>query len=229
MSTTTALEHIAAAIRACEACTARYEAAEPVPGVGPASKILIVGRNPGIQEDLNGRPFIGSAGKNLDAFLAEAGLRRERVFITNLVCCHTLHDRSPTEEEIGTCFGLHLTRYLDTLRPYLVLPLGLEVARTLLGTKRRTMANIHGKLFRHERGFYAIPCYHPAASLHNPALRDGVRFDATQVRRFLRQRRNYPPLMEEVHDHDRGTTPRDRGDGSEGVPVPSEPVFGTAD
>ena len=128
----------------------------------------MVGEAPGEQEDLQGRPFIGRAGKILDDLLPRAGLERALVFITSLVKCRPPKNRDPRPEELEAC-APHLNRQLELLRPQLIVPLGrFAMARWLPGHK---ISEVHGQVFRVE-GLRVIPLYHPGAALHQPRYRE---------------------------------------------------------
>lgn len=172
----------------CKACTARHEALRPVPGEGSAiAKVMVIGRNPGSVEDEQGRPFVGPSGRLLNAFLQNIGLERKSVFITNLIQCHTLGDREPNETEIQTCFQLWLGKYLNLIGPQLVLTMGAQPARYVLGLSRITA--IHGTLYRHMSGFDCIPCIHPGAILYagGAQYKEMLAEDEKAVKRYLGQ------------------------------------------
>lgn len=175
------LEDIASRVRSCDACALRGEAITPVPGEGnPHSGIVFIGRNPGKVEDREGRPFVGPSGVVLEQFLAACGLRRNDIYLLNIVNCYTLEDREPETESIGICTKLHLRRYLEVLQPRLVVTLGALTARYVCGVKN--LKDMHGNVYRHKAGFYVIPTYHPAAVLRDYKMRFVVRFDIAQIR-----------------------------------------------
>ena len=168
----------------CIACTARQEAAAPVPGVGNfEAGILFIGRNPGKTEDLEGRPFIGPAGGVLDDFLNDCQLTRGNIYLTNMILCHTYKDRKPTSPEIRTCTAIHLRPLIELMKPFLVVTLGGEASEAVGNVKGITKN--HGDAIRHESGFWMIPCLHPGAILHAPQYRHQLKYDSTQIRRFL--------------------------------------------
>lgn len=179
-----AYDELHTAIRSCVACTARQEAAAPVPGVGNyESGILFIGRNPGKMEDLDGRPFIGPAGAVLDGFLADCHLTRDDIYLTNLILCHTYKDRKPAAAEIKTCARLHLMKLLVIMKPFLVVTLGGEASEAV-GNVKSISVN-HGEATRHQSGFWMIPCLHPGAILHDPRYAHQLKYDSTQIRRFM--------------------------------------------
>lgn len=147
-----------AACRACELCQARKQA---VPGVGDLSPDwLFVGEGPGAEEDQRGEPFVGQAGKLLDAMLAAIGLRRgKKVYIANTVKCRPPGNRTPTAVETAACWP-YLERQIALLKPKLIVALGKPAAQTLLQREIK-VGEARGKLFDHN-GIALIVTYHPA-------------------------------------------------------------------
>ncbi|MDD5176935.1 MAG: uracil-DNA glycosylase [Sterolibacterium sp.] len=147
-----------AACRACELCQARKQA---VLGVGDLSPDwLFVGEGPGAEEDQRGEPFVGQAGKLLDAMLAAIGLQRGRnVYIANTVKCRPPANRTPTPAETAACWP-YLERQIALLKPKLIVALGKPAAQTLL-QKEVKVGEARGRLFEHN-GIPLIVTYHPA-------------------------------------------------------------------
>jgi uracil-DNA glycosylase family 4 len=175
----TELEELAAEIRAhkdagcgfeiCETCT------QLVPGTGPASaSVVIVGEAPGAKEDAAGVPFVGAAGKFLDTLLAEAGVGRETVFITNVVKARPPKNRDPKPAEVAHHWPW-LEAQLEIIAPKLIVPLGRHaLARFAPDAK---IAEVHGTaLDVGDRRLF--PLYHPAAALYNGGLRATLVDDA---------------------------------------------------
>lgn len=158
--------HVPCGFEICEAAT------NLVPGEGSAdAEVVIVGEAPGAREDLTGRPFVGAAGKLLDALLAEAGLEREQVFITNVVKARPPGNRDPRAPEVA-----HHRPWLDAqlaaIRPALVVPLGRHALKHFAPGAQ--ISQVHGRRL----GDDLLPLYHPAAALHNPRLRATLLEDA---------------------------------------------------
>lgn len=147
-----------AACQACELCRARQQA---VPGVGDLSPDwLFIGEGPGAEEDARGEPFVGQAGKLLDAMLAAIDLKRgNKVYIANTVKCRPPGNRTPTPAETAACWP-YLERQIALLKPKLIVALGKPAAQTLLQTEVR-VGEARGKLFDHG-GIPLIVTYHPA-------------------------------------------------------------------
>ena len=146
-------------------------------GEGPAqARLMLVGEAPGEQEAMLGRPFVGKAGKLLDAFIAGTGLEREQMYVTNTVKFRPSRvskagrvvNRTPTGEEIAA-FLPFLKREIAQVNPACVVTLGNVPLRALLGEKE-TIGQAHGQLRRQEDRLY-FPMYHPASMIYNPSLK----------------------------------------------------------
>jgi DNA polymerase len=160
----------------CEQCT------QLVPGEGPASaSIVIVGEAPGAKEDAAGVPFVGAAGKLLDTLLAEAGVARDAVFITNVVKARPPKNRDPKVPEVAHHWPW-LEQQLAIIEPELLVPLGRHaLARFAPDAK---IAEAHGQVLEAD-GRRLFPLYHPAAALYNGGLRATLVEDAHALGRAL--------------------------------------------
>jgi DNA polymerase len=149
--------------RACGLCDARKQA---VPGVGDVdADWLFVGEGPGAEEDERGEPFVGQAGKLLDAMLAAIGLRRgEGVYIANTVKCRPPGNRTPEAAETSACWPF-LRRQIELVRPRMIVALGRPAAQILLNTEVK-IAAARGRQFEYQ-GIPVIVTYHPAYLLRN--------------------------------------------------------------
>lgn len=163
------LSEAVANCRACRLCEQRKQA---VLGVGDRKpQWLFVGEGPGAEEDARGEPFVGQAGKLLDAMLAAIGLRRgEGVYIANAVKCRPPGNRTPEASETAACLP-YLERQIDLLAPRIIVALGRPAAQTLLNTEIK-IAAARGRDFVY-RGVPLVVTYHPAYLLRN--LPDKVR------------------------------------------------------
>lgn len=172
------LEHIATEVRQCQACQLCTTRNKAVPGEGnPQTAVLFIGEGPGMNEDRQGRPFIGAAGQFLDEMLASVGLQRSDCFITNVVKCRPPNNRDPEPQEIAAC-NIFLDRQIVLLHPKLIVTLGrFSMAKFFPG---ETISRIHGKI-RNVDGQMVLPLYHPAAALHQGALRKTLLEDFKQV------------------------------------------------
>ena len=151
--------------RACRLCEARKQA---VLGVGDQqADWLFVGEGPGAEEDLRGEPFVGQAGKLLDAMLASLGIARgNRVYIANAVKCRPPNNRTPEPDEIEACFP-YLQRQIELIQPRVIVALGRPAAQALLKQEVRIGA-ARGQVFRFGETPVVVT-YHPAYLLRNPA------------------------------------------------------------
>jgi len=156
-----------------------------VPGEGdPNAEIMLVGEAPGANEDREGRPFVGRAGKILDELLAAAGLEREQVYITNVVKARPPGNRDPRAAEVAHNMPW-LEAQLALIQPRLVVPLGRHaLAHFTDGAK---IAEVHGTEIT-QRGRTLFPLYHPAAALHNQSLRGTLVEDARALGRAVSER-----------------------------------------
>ena len=178
------LEAIAAEIRDHVPCGFEIceQATNLVPGEGSATAaVVIVGEAPGASEDKQGRPFVGRAGRLLDELLAEAGLRREDVFITNVVKARPPGNRDPRADEVAHHLPF-LEAQLEVIRPRLLVPLGRHALKRFAPDAK--IGEVHGRVLEHD-GRTLCPMYHPAAALHNQRLRGTLVDDARALREAL--------------------------------------------
>jgi DNA polymerase len=191
MTAEQALGAVEREVRACTQCKLHRSRKNAVPGEGPAdAEILFIGEGPGFHENEQGRPFVGAAGKFLEELLASIGLRREQVFICNVVKCRPPGNRDPLPEEIEACAG-YLERQLQAIQPRLVVTLGrFSMARYFPGAK---ISEVHGRP-RQADGRLTVPMYHPAAALHQPSLRRIVEQDFSRIPALLQQAARLAPV-----------------------------------
>jgi uracil-DNA glycosylase family 4 len=177
------LEAAHARIRACTACGLHASRTNAVPGTGPIpSDVMVVGEAPGFNEDAQGRPFVGAAGKLLDTLLEQIGLSRERVFITNILKCRPPQNRDPMPNEAEACLP-HLRRQFKLIQPRAVLVLGRHALERMLPGVG-SISRVHGRIFD-RMGVAFMPVYHPAAALHNDVLVRDLQEDFDKVRVYL--------------------------------------------
>jgi len=129
---------------------------------------MLVGQNPGTNEDLYGKPFVGQAGRYLDSLLFSAGIPRESVCVTNIVKCLTPHNRAITPAEIASC-SPWLDIEVNLVAPRIIVAMGAATIYHFLGAGSGTVEHLHGKPIEKD-GRIILPAYHPAAALHNPTL-----------------------------------------------------------
>jgi DNA polymerase len=182
-----ALHALAASLRDCSKCGLCQSRTQVVFGVGdPQAGLMFVGEGPGFHEDRQGEPFVGQAGKLLTELLRDIGLRREDVYIANVVKCRPPENRDPAPDEIEAC-SPHLMEQVAIIRPRVVCTLG-RFATKLLADTELSMTAIHGKAkARTLAGVDTVvfPVFHPAAALYTPANRQVLVEDFAKLRRLL--------------------------------------------
>lgn len=177
------LEDIAAEIGVCQRCGLWRTRANTVPGEGPESaRIMLIGEGPGAVEDRTGRPFVGRAGEFLNELLAHGGLRRDQVFIGNIIKCRPPDNRDPQPAEIEACRD-YLLGQIAAINPQVICTLGRFAAHQLIEPSL-SISREHGK-HRSRGGVLYVPLYHPAAALHQQALRDTCLEDFRQLGSLL--------------------------------------------
>lgn len=184
-----ATEDLEKKIKACTLCGLHKSRKNAVPGDGPYdAKVVFVGEAPGYNEDVQGKPFVGSAGKFLNELLQSAGLKREDVYISNVLKCRPPQNRDPTDDEIETCTSNYLQKQLAMIKPMLVVALGRISARALLG-RYVTVGKEHGTL--HDCTYAGISfklylSYHPAAALYGAEAKQKLQADFKKLGQLLK-------------------------------------------
>jgi uracil-DNA glycosylase family 4 len=152
-------------------------------GVGnPQADLMFVGEAPGADEDLQGEPFVGRAGQLLTKIIEAIGLKREDVYIANVIKCRPPQNRNPEQDEVETCEPF-LFQQIDVIKPKVVVALGTFAARALLRTLD-PISRLRGRVFEY-RGAKLIPTFHPAYLLRNPSSKREVWEDMKLVRSLL--------------------------------------------
>lgn len=171
----------------CSKCMLRKTCTQVVPGEGSAeAEIMFIGEGPGQKEDELGRPFVGAAGKFLDEMLRTINLKREDVYIANVVKCRPPGNRDPLPEEAAACWPW-LMEQIKIINPQLIVTLGRHsMERFLPGQK---ISQVHGTLVIKtvpeigRRNFYTL--YHPAAALYNGGMRQTLIEDFKKIPKVL--------------------------------------------
>ncbi len=178
------LEEVAQQVSVCTDCPLSKGRTKAVPGEGPAdAEIMFIGEGPGFHEDQQGRPFVGPAGQFLDQLIMSVGLKREEVFIANVVKCRPPNNRDPLPGEIAAC-RKHLDKQIELINPKVVVTLGrYSMARFL---PNQTIGKIRGKA-KSVEGRLIYPMYHPAAALHNQNLRKVIEEDFKAIPSLVKQ------------------------------------------
>lgn len=172
-------------IMKCQRCPLARSRTNAVPGVGPMdAALMIIGEAPGRQEDVEGQPFVGAAGRLLTTLLEGAGIKRASVFITNVVKCRPPENRPPDPTEREACHPF-LLQQLELIKPKIVCLAGRVPAEVFLGPQV-SMSTMHGRSFeRGGRTYFVI--YHPAAGLYTQALVDVMKEDMSRLKSLLGQ------------------------------------------
>jgi uracil-DNA glycosylase family 4 len=179
------LDDIHAAIRTCTLCALSRSRTHAVPGEGAAdARVMFVGEAPGYHEDVQGRPFVGAAGKLLSDMLASIGLKRSEAYISNVVKCRPPQNRDPQPAEIETCTEEYLFAQIAAINPRIVCALGRFAMGVLLDPKMSIM-RVHGTVHR-KSGMLYLPMIHPAAALHKEPNRRLVEQDFQRLAAVLR-------------------------------------------
>lgn len=178
------LERIREFIGDCTRCKLHKQRTKIVFGVGnPKAELVFVGEGPGHDEDVQGIPFVGRAGKLLTDMIEKGmGLRRDDVYICNVIKCRPPENRLPEKDEVATCSPF-LLRQLAAIQPKVIVCLGACAAQTLLGTNR-SISHFRGEWFDY-RGSRLIATYHPAYLLRNPNAKPEVWKDLQKVMAVL--------------------------------------------
>jgi len=187
MSAEEALVQIAKEVAVCQKCALYHSRKNAVPGEGPAnSEIMFIGEGPGFHENELGRPFVGAAGNFLNELLAEAGLKRSEVWIGNVVKCRPPGNRDPLPEELAAC-NEYLERQIAAIDPKIIITLGrYSMGKYMPGAK---ISSVHGQM-RRVGDRFVIAMFHPAAALHQAALKPAILKDFAQLPKMLDQARS---------------------------------------
>lgn len=181
-----ALSEIAAEIRVCTLCELSQSRTNAVPGAGPEdADVFFIGEGPGWHEDQQGLPFVGASGKFLTELIQRAGLAREQVFITNVVKCRPPGNRDPLPDEIAAC-SPYLDRQIEAIDPLVIVTLGRFSMSRYFPNER--ISRIHGQSKKVGRRT-VVPMYHPAAALHQGALRGAIEEDFDQLGKIIAKAR----------------------------------------
>lgn len=165
------LEQVAAEVRVCTKCDLYKGTKNGVPGEGSArAEVMFIGEGPGFHEDRQGRPFVGPAGAFLNELLASVGLDRSTAFITNVVKHRPPENRDPLPDEILACSG-YLDRQIEAINPKVIVTLGRYSMAKFFPTAK--ISQIHGQA-KVIGGRIVVAMYHPAAALHQAALKQTV-------------------------------------------------------
>ena len=180
-----ALAEIAEKIKNCQRCQLHEQRTKTVPGAGnPDAEVLFIGEGPGRDEDLQGEPFVGAAGKFLNVMLESIGWTRADIFIANVVKCRPPGNRDPEPTEVETCWDF-LSRQIEIIEPKLIVTLGRHSMNRFLPGFRISTA--HGNPVRRKDGRIFLPLYHPAAALYSPSQKEVHLADFAKIPKILKK------------------------------------------
>ena len=176
------LEIISEKVRECQKCELCETRTNAVPGKGNFdADVIFVGEAPGRNEDKHGEPFVGAAGKRLDMILEGSGIKREDVYITNIVKCRPPKNRVPSKKEEDSCIDF-INQEIQIISPKIVCVMGNTAFGTLLGGKEITKN--HGKIIDKDGKKFFVT-FHPAATIYNQKLIDELKNDFKKLAEFL--------------------------------------------
>jgi DNA polymerase len=179
------LAELAEQSRCCTLCPLHTSRTHAVPGDGKVTaKVMLIGEAPGREEDQSGRPFVGAAGRFLDRVLAEHGLDRQELFITNVVKCRPAQNRAPRKGERDTCVSHYLAEQIALIDPVVIMLLGSIAAQQLLGVK--SVNEARGRLIAHNQRHYVVG-YHPAAMFYREDMAAKVYEDFAVLARAVHE------------------------------------------
>lgn len=181
-------------IRVCTKCDLAKARTNAVPGEGPANAdIMFIGEAPGFHEDRQGRPFVGAAGQYLEELLALISMKREQVYIGNVIKCRPPQNRDPEPAEMDACKP-YLDKQIELIKPKVIITISrFAMARWF---SDRKISEIHGKPKKFGN-LVVLPMYHPAAALHQPSLKRVLEEDFKRVPQILKEMANLKEEAEE--------------------------------
>jgi len=187
------MQRLETEVAACTQCRLHESRLNTVPGEGSLnSPVVFIGEGPGRKEDEAGRPFVGSAGKLLTSMLEKVGLKREDVYIANIVKCRPPKNRRPRSDEVEAC-NQFLDRQLSLIAPSIIAPMGNSSVSHILKKyklRKAPIGDIHGSPFTVNAAWGEVkifPLYHPAAVLYNRSLESELVKDFTALRKMIKK------------------------------------------
>ncbi|MBI4436619.1 MAG: uracil-DNA glycosylase [Candidatus Omnitrophica bacterium] len=184
------LEPLRQEVSVCIKCPLHQGRRQTVFGEGsPSAKLMFVGEAPGSEEDQQGRPFVGQAGKLLTKIIEAIGLKREDVYIANIIKCRPPGNRAPLPEEIHSCEP-YLVRQIEFIRPRLICALGKYAAMVLV-RKEESISLLRGNFYDYQ-GIPVMPTFHPAYLLRNPSAKRLVWEDMKKLKTTLEKLETSP-------------------------------------
>ena len=189
------LQQIHEEVQTCSKCGLHFSRKHGVSGAGPAdADIMFIGEGPGFHENETGIPFVGGSGRFLDELLENIGMKREKVFIGNVVKCRPPGNRDPQADELAAC-DPYLERQIGTINPKVIVTLGrFSMAKFMPNAK---ISEVHGQAMN-IRGRLIVAMYHPAAALHQRSLRPVLEADFARLPDLIAQADAIPEYTEET-------------------------------
>ena len=174
-------------VRVCQKCILGKGRTNAVPGEGPENaEIMMIGEAPGFYEDREGRPFVGPSGKFLDELLAGIQLKREQIYICNVIKCRPPQNRDPQPDEMEACKP-YLDQQIDLIKPKVIITISRFAMARWFADKK--IGEIHGKPKKFGN-LVVLPMYHPAAALHQPSLKKVLQEDFSKIPQILKEMAN---------------------------------------
>ncbi len=191
------LQEIHKEVQTCTKCGLQFSRKHGVSGAGPAdAEIMLIGEGPGFHENETGIPFVGGSGRFLDELLEGIGLKREKVFVGNVVKCRPPGNRDPQADELAAC-DPYLERQIAAINPKVIVTLGrFSMAKFLPNAK---ISEVHGQAMN-VKGRLIVAMYHPAAALHQRSLRPVLEADFAKLPDLIAQADEAPEVIEEIAD-----------------------------
>ena len=191
------LDEIRAVLCDCRLCELAQTRTSIVYGVGnPHARVMFIGEAPGKNEDLQGEPFVGRAGENLNGILSLAGLKREDIYIANVLKCRPPGTRNPKPDEVLACSPF-LREQIRSIWPDIIVTLGNPATHFVLKTEIG-ITRLRGRF--HQMGhFVVMPAFHPAAALRNPAWQELLEADFRMLGDYLSRHPAGEPLAPAGH------------------------------
>ena len=187
------MKRVTTSIENCKRCSLWKTRNKPVVGDGSVNtNILFIGEAPGYYEDIQGRPFVGKAGKIFDELLESIGFQRNEVYVANILKCRPSNNRNPLKSEIYACTE-HLNRQIEIIQPKIIVLLGNFAASYIFekfGLKYDKISNVHGRIFQINTIFGSIkiiPLYHPAIATYNPETKNTLLEDFKTIKNAIEQ------------------------------------------
>jgi DNA polymerase len=192
------LEQVHEEVQTCTRCALHFSRKHGVSGSGPVdAEIMFIGEAPGFHENETGIPFVGGSGRFLDELLESIGIKREEVFIGNVVKCRPPGNRDPQADELSAC-APYLDRQIAAINPKVIVTLGrFSMAKFMPNAK---VSEMHGQAM-HIRGRLIVAMYHPAAALHQRSLRPVLEADFAKLPDLIAQADSIPAYIEDAAEN----------------------------